>query len=244
MQLINSDCLSPSGLPSLPDQSVDMVLTDLPYGTTACKWDVVIPFEEMWEQLGRVCKPNAAIVLFGSEPFASALRASNFKMYKYDWVWEKNKGSGHLNAKKMPMKYHETISVFYKKPCTYNPQFTTGHAPMNYAKNKQSNIHGKYGEVENAHGSTIRGPRSILKFPVVNNDGTMDGGKFHPTQKPLALLEYLINTYTKEGETVLDFTMGSGSTGVACASKGREFIGMEMDIEYFKIAKKRVEEVV
>uniref|UniRef100_A0AAU8HZ45 DNA methyltransferase n=1 Tax=Klebsiella phage FKP3 TaxID=3231233 RepID=A0AAU8HZ45_9CAUD len=235
---MKGDCLE--RMKEIPDGSVDMILCDPPYGTTACKWDTVIPFEPMWEQLKRVIKPNGAIVLFGSEPFSSMLRVSNITMFKYDWIWNKNKGSGHLNAKRMPMKYHENISVFYSKPCNYNSQDSSGHKPMNYARNKQNNINGKHKSVINNKGTTKRKPRSVLEFSVVNNDGTTDGGKFHPTQKPVALLEYLIKTYTQEGESVLDFTMGSGSTGVACMNTDRKFIGIELDDTYYQIAKDRI----
>lgn len=236
--LMKGNCLE--RMKEIPDGSVDMILCDPPYGTTACKWDTVIPFEPMWEQLKRVIKPNGAIVLFGSEPFSSMLRVSNITMFKYDWIWNKNKGSGHLNAKRMPMKYHENISVFYSKPCNYNSQDSSGHKPMNYARNKQNNINGKHKSVINNKGTTKRKPRSVLEFSVVNNDGTTDGGKFHPTQKPVALLEYLIKTYTQEGESVLDFTMGSGSTGVACSNLNRKFIGIELDDTYYQIAKDRI----
>lgn len=232
------DCLEK--MKEIPDGSVDCIITDPPYGTTACKWDTVIPFEDMWKELKRVIKPNGAIVLFGSEPFSSLLRVSNLKMFKYDWIWEKNKGTGHLNAKKMPMKYHEMIHIFYSKPVTYNSQDSEGNKPMNYARNKQNNINNKHGSVVNNAGTTKRKPKSLLKFPVVNNDGTTDGGKFHPTQKPVVLMEYLISTYTNEGETVLDFTMGSGTTGVACKNLSRKFIGIEMDEGYFNISKERI----
>lgn len=241
MKLFNDDCLE--ALKKLDDNSVDMILCDPPYGTTVQTWDSVIPFGEMWKELHRVTKDNGAILLFGSEPFSTMLRASNIRNFKYDWVWSKNKGTGHLNAKKMPMKYHEIISVFYKKPVNYKPQDTDGHAPMNYAKNKQNNINGKHGSVVNDSGTTKRKPRSILEFPVVNNDGSTDGGRFHPNQKPVALLKYFIETYTDEGEVVLDFTMGSGSTGCACKELGREFIGIERDTEYFTIAKRRLEDL-
>ncbi|AFH21423.1 putative DNA methylase 2 [Cronobacter phage CR3] len=238
MKIYNEDCLSV--LKTLPDNCVDMVLCDPPYGTTPQSWDSVIPFQDMWVELHRVTKDNGPIVLFGSEPFSTMLRASNIKNFKYDWIWVKNKGTGHLNAKKMPMKYHETISVFYKKPVSYYPQETDGHAPMNYARNKQNNINGRHGSVETNTGTTKRKPRSLLEFSVVNNDGSTDGGRFHPNQKPVALLKYLIETYTLPGEVVMDFTMGSGSTGVACKELNREFIGMETDQGFFNSAIERL----
>lgn len=238
IQLWHGDCLEL--LKHIPDQSIDLVLTDPPYGTTACKWDSVIAFEPMWAELKRVIKPSSAILLFGSEPYSSLLRVSNLKMYKYDWVWEKNKGSGHLNAKIMPMKYHELIHVFGLGKINYFPIETAGHKPMNYAVNKQNNINGKHDGVVTDSKKTTRKPKSVLKFNMVNNDGSMDGGKFHPTQKPVDLLEYLIKTYTQDGEMVLDFTMGSASTGVACFNTGRRFIGIEKDEHYFQVAKDRL----
>ena len=204
-------------------------------GTTACKWDTVIPFDAMWERLNQLIKPNGAIVLFGSEPFSSALRMSNIKDYKYDWVWKKPRGTGHLNAKRQPLRDVENISVFYKKQCDYYPQFSKG-APYN-AKSGASQFEG-YGK-DNREGndnSGFRYPKQVLEFGVVER------GTVHPTQKPVALIEYLIRTYTNEGETVLDFTMGSGTTGVACINTNRNFIGIELDTEYFNIAKDRIAE--
>jgi site-specific DNA-methyltransferase (adenine-specific) len=215
-----------------------MVLTDPPYGTTACKWDVVIPFEPMWEELKRITKDNCAICLFGSEPFSSHLRLSNLKMYKYDWVWDKvNKFTGFLNAKKMPMTDYELISVFYKKQCTYFPQKRDG----NYVtRNSRGGSKGTYndGHLEDT-GRKIEGlnPKKIISFSSHNTKDI-----FHPTQKPVTLLEYLIKTYTLENDLVLDFTMGSGSTGVACKNLNRKFIGIEKDEKYFEIAKKRIKE--
>lgn len=237
-KLLLGDCLE--RMKEIRDGSVDLILTDPPYGTTACKWDSVVPFEPMWSELKRIIKSNGAIVLFASQPFTSALIMSNPNMFKYSWIWVKNKGSGHLNAKIMPMKYHEDVVVFGQGKTTYIPQETEGHSPMNYAVNKQNNINGKHDSVVSQAGTTTRKPRSILDFKVVNNDGSSDGGRFHPTQKPVALLEYLIKTYTQEGEIVLDFTMGSGSTGVACVNTDRKFIGVEMNEGYFNIAKDRI----
>ena len=231
MTLYKGDCLEV--MKSIADGSIDAIITDPPYGTTACKWDSVIDFELMWEQLNRTIKPNGAIVLFGSEPFSSALRMSNIKNYKYDWIWKKPKGTGHLNAKRMPMNDVETISVFYRKQCIYNPQFTEGRPYK--AKSGKSSFDG-YGK-ENRKGNDNKGkryPKRLLEFNVVERN------TLHPTQKPLELLEYLVNTYTNEKETVLDFTMGSGSTGVAAKNTNRKFIGIEQDENYFKIATDRI----
>ena len=216
---------------------VDAIITDPPYGTTACKWDSVIPFPEMWDRLNKLIKPNGAIVLFGSEPFSSALRMSNIKNYKYDWVWEKSKPSNFLNAKKQPMRKYENVSIFYKKQCLYNPQgLTIGK------QNKNSGTENTYGKVKKdfKQDITYTGyPHNILKFGnIVGKDA------IHPTQKPVALMEYLIKTYTNEGELVLDFTCGSGSTLVACQNTNRRGIGIEMDEGYFDIAKKHIEDTV
>ena len=240
IELLQGDCLEE--MKGIPDGSIDMVLTDPPYGTTACKWDSVIPFDEMWERLNKLIKPNGAIVLFGSEPFSSALRMSNIKNYKYDWIWEKAIGANPLLCKKRPMKYHENIIIFYKKQPTYNPQMTKGKL-----RNKKPEMFGKK-EDENWGGSmrSIKGidnindlyyPRSYQYF-----SNAYQKGKVHPVQKPVKLMEYLIKTYTNENELVLDFTMGSGTTGVACNNLNRDFIGIELDPEYFKIAKKRIYE--
>lgn len=231
VQLYKGDCMEQ--MANIPDGSVDMVLCDLPYGTTACKWDTVIPFEPMWEQYNRIIKGNGAIVLFGSEPFSTMLRYSNLKMFRYDWVWRKPKGSGFFNAKKMPMKNHEIASVFYKKLPTYNPQMKQGKA----YKCKQ----GYVGEYLDGGKEGIVTINEGVRYPVSVQDFNMDVG-YHPTQKPVALLEYLISTYTNPGETVLDNCMGSGSTGVACANTGRNFIGIELDEHYFDIAKQRIEQ--
>ena len=235
IDLRQGDCLEL--MKDIPDGSVDLVLTDPPYGTTACKWDSVIPFEPMWAELKRIIKPNGAIVLFGGEPFSSALRMSNIKQYKYDWVWEKNKASGHLNAKKQPLRKYEYISVFYGEQCTYNPQGTTKTIPksIKVSKSNRSNTFGA--EKDFITSGITNYPTTKLVFHNLWGNNAI-----HPTQKPVALLEYLIKTYTNEGETVLDFTMGSGSTGVACVNTNRNFIGIELDEEYFEIAKKRIEE--
>ena len=238
IQLIKGECIEQMKL--IPDGSIDAIITDPPYGTTACKWDSVIPFEPMWEQLNRIIKPNGAIVLFGSEPFSSALRMSNIKNYKYDWIWEKTQATGHLNAKKQPLRSNELISVFYKKQCTYNPQKTQGHKPMNSGVRKlsvqnKSEVYGKATKELPFGGNTDRYPRTNIVFKSDKQKSYL-----HPTQKPILLMEYLIKTYTNENETVLDFTMGSGSTGVAAVNTNRSFIGIEMDDKYFEIATNRI----
>ena len=227
------DCLEV--MQDIPDGSVDMVMTDPPFGTTACKWDVVIPFEPMWAQLKRIVKPNGAIVLTASQPFTSALVMSNVAMFKYCWVWEKNKATGHLNAKKQPMNSYEDIVVFYSNQVAYNPQMGQGVA---YSNNHLAGDQGEcYGETKGSSvkNVTTRYPRRNIQLPVDMK------AEFHPTQKPVALMEYLIRTYTNPGETVLDFTMGSGTTGVAAANTGRRFIGIEMDADYFAIASARIQ---
>lgn len=235
IQLYKGDCLEV--MKSIADKSIDAIITDPPYGTTACKWDSVIPFDLMWEQLNRIIKPNGAIVLFGSEPFSSALRMSNIKNYKYDWTWEKTKPSGHLNAKKQPMRKTECISVFYNKQCNYYPQGLikgefNNNRPSRGNKVKGNYVHGIERQIGISEYTNY--PNNILKYSNPNNN------TFHQTQKPLALMEYLIKTYTNENETVLDFTMGSGTTGVACVNTNRNFIGIEMDDKYFEIAKNRI----
>jgi DNA modification methylase len=236
MQLFNDDCLKV--LPTIPDNSIDLILTDPPYGTTACKWDSVIPFEPMWKELKRVAKDNSAIALFGSEPFSSHLRLSNLDYFRYDLIWLKTRPSNVFNAKKMFMKWHEIISIFYNKLPTYNPQFTKGKPSKRVIVSKSNKtIYGKTGaKIGYVHNNLgIRNPKTVLEFSNPNHNS------LHPTQKPVPLLEYLIKTYTNEGDTVLDFTMGSGSTGVACKNTNRNFIGIEMDKNYFDIAKNRIE---
>lgn len=244
INLMNGDCLEL--MKNIPDGSVDLILTDPPYGTTACKWDTVIPFEMMWVELKRIIKPNGAIVLFGSEPFSSALRMSNIKQYKYDWVWEKSRALGFMNAKNKPMNKHELISVFSNGACAngsknkmiYNPQ---GLLPLNkIVKGRKSSKadseghnFGRKSHKEELFQEWTNYPDQILKF-------NSEGKTVHPTQKPVALLEYLIKTYTQENETVLDFTMGSGSTGVAAKNTNRKFIGIELDETYFNIAQERM----
>jgi len=233
IKLIHGDCLNV--LSVISEKSIDLILTDPPYGTTACKLDVIIPFELMWCGLKPLRKDHAPIVLFGSEPFSSLLRISNLKEYKYDWTWVKNQATNHLHAKRMPMRKTENISVFFKKASWYNPQKTKGHLPTNSAKGCSNGViyHG-INKRDYDGGDTTRMPLDLQQFDCVNNYK-----KIHPNQKPLDLCEYLIKTYTNEGDTVLDFAMGSGTTGVACKNLGRSFIGIELDENYFNIAKQR-----
>ena len=232
--IYNEDCLE--GMKSIPDKSIDMILCDLPYGTTQCKWDTVIPFDPLWEQYNRIIKDNGAIVLFGSEPFSSHLRLSNLKNYKYDWIWDKVKGTGFLNAKRQPMRSHELISVFYKKQCTYNPQKTTGHKLKKTYRSKELQTE-VYGEMKNdyRYESAERYPKSIQTFSTDTQNTSL-----HPTQKPVRLCEYLIKTYTNEGEIVLDNCIGSGTTAIACLETGRHYIGYELDPDYYKVAQNRI----
>ena len=236
--LLQGDCLEL--MATIPSGSVDMVMCDLPSGTTQNKWDSVIPLEPLWLEYRRVCKPSAAIVLTASQPFTSALVMSNLTAFKYDWCWRKPKGTGHLNAKKQPMRDKEDVLVFYREQCTYNPQFTTGTPYKNKAGKDHSattSMTGSYGAYTNYREDNEgkRYPKQVIEFGVVER------GTLHPTQKPVALMEYLIKTYTNEGETVLDNTMGSGTTGVACGNTGRRFIGIERDLAYFNIALDRIE---
>ena len=223
----------------IPDGSVDMVLCDLPYGTTACKWDTVIPFEPLWAEYWRVAKPNAAIVLTGSEPFSSFLRLSCIKNYKYDWIWNKvNKFTGSLNAKKMPMVDNETVSVFYKKQCCYNPQLRQGSYTTRKTNGKRSTATTNPVADKIDVGRKVEGlqPKRILDIPSHNTTKEI----FHPTQKPVALFEYLIKTYTNEGETVLDNCAGSGTTAIAAENTNRKWICIEQEPEYYNKACFRV----
>lgn len=230
--LMRGDCLELMN--DIPDGSVDMILCDLPYGTTQNKWDAVIPFEELWSQYHRVCRKGAAIVLTAAQPFSSVLVASNLKDFKYEWVWVKSKITGVLNAKKMPVRKHEQILVFSTAPTIYNAQ---GLVACNVTRmdkvSHSSENYGKRGGVEYKQEWT-NWPRDVLEI-------ASEGATVHPTQKPVALMEYLIRTYTNEGDTVLDNCMGSGTTGVACVNTGRKFIGIEMDAGYFEIARQRIE---
>jgi DNA modification methylase len=231
--LLLGDCLE--RMKEIPDGSVDMVLCDLPYGTTACKWDSVISFEPLWEHYRRVCKKNAAIVLTASQPFTSALVMSNTEMFRYELIWEKTKSTGFLDCSYRPMRSHENVLVFYSSKPVYNPQKTQGD-PWNRGRVKRpKSCWGEQAEHYAENTSGLRHPKSVMLVPNPNNKSV------HPTQKPVALMEYLIKTYTNERETVLDNTMGSGTTGVACVNTKRNFIGIERDDTYFKIAQDRIE---
>jgi DNA modification methylase len=229
--LLHGDCLDL--LPTLEAGSIDMVLCDLPYGTTACKWDSVIPFEPLWREYKRVCKPNAAIVLTADQPFTSALIMSNIAGFKYRWTWDKKSPTGHLNAKKQPMRRTEEICVFCHGSVPYRPQGLVWNPRIKSRRTSSvgSASYGKHGETSLAEWQGY--PTNVLVF-------TADANKEHPTQKPVALMEYLIRTYTNPGDTVLDNTMGSGTTGVACVNTGRQFIGIERDAQYFQIAQRRI----
>ena len=243
IELMQGDCLEK--MKDIPDRSIDMILCDLPYGTTACKWDSVLPFDKLWEQYERIIKDDGAIVLTANQPFTSALIMSNPKLFRYEWIWEKSRPTGFPMAKHRPMKNHETIVVFSKSPATYTPSGFMKYYPQGVEECdriiKRTNKHKTVtngGDLGNEIHSNQKGfPKTILKIKNTNNDS-----KNHPTEKLVELMEYLIKTYTNEGDTVLDNTMGSGSTGIACKNLNRNFIGIELDPDYFKIAEKRINE--
>ncbi len=237
MKLIYGDCIEK--MKDIKSGTVDMVLVDPPYGTTNCKWDSVIPFHDMWEQLNRITKERCPTLIFSQMPFTGALWLSNKKDFRYEIIWEKPHATGFLNANKMPMKCHENIFVFYKKLPTYNPIKTSGHKRKTSTRGDiKSELYGKADKTV-YYDSTERYPRSVVKF---SSDKQKE--KLHPTQKPILLLEYLIKTYSNEGDTILDFTMGSGSTGVACANLNRGFIGIDNDKKYFDVAVNRINSTV
>lgn len=244
IQLLHGDCLEL--MKDILDKSVDMVLCDLPYGTTSCRWDSIIPFDFLWDSYKRIVKDNGAICLFGAEPFSSKLRLSNLEMFKYDWYWNKRSTSGFVNAKLKPMNTIEIVSVFSKGKTSNGNKNNMIYFPQGlklYNKNvKRGNKKGKentYYRLSTASNCNFQKftnyPRNYLEYPYQKN-------ALHPTQKPVPLLEYLIKTYSNEGEVVLDNTMGSGSTGVACVNTGRSFIGIEKDDHYFEVAKERIEQ--
>ena len=237
--LMQGDCLE--RMMEIPDGSVDMILADPPYGTTACKWDSIIPLDKMWEQLKRVIKPNGAIVMTASQPFTSILGSSNIKGLKYSWIWLKSRATGHLNAKKMPMKSFEDILVFCKEKPMYNPQGLILN-PRKVMNSKSHSLRGKDNKTSTVSGGIKHEEylQEYTNYPRQHLEFASEGNTVHPTQKPVALMEYLIKTYTNENETVLDFTMGSGTTGVACMNTGRKFIGIELDDKYYDIAKQRI----
>ena len=237
--LLCGDCLELMN--RIPDSSIDMVLSDLPYGTTRCRWDTPINLQELWKQYRRVVKENGAIVLFSAQPFTTELISSNKAMYRYEWIWHKTQAKNHLNAKRQPLRAHENIEVFYKKPPVYNPQMTHGHKRKVCTNNytREATGDGCYGSEKRKtfYDSTDRYPVDVQTFS--NGDQTH---RYHVTQKPVDLLAYLIQTYTNPGDVVLDNCMGGGSTGVACVQTGREFVGIELDPEYYQIAKERIEQ--
>lgn len=265
INLYNGDCLEVMDKLIEQGVKVDAIITDPPYGTTACKWDSVIPFDKMWERLNKLIKPNGAIVLFGSEPFSSLLRVSNLKNFKYDWIWEKQKASNFMGAKYGPLKYHETISVFSNNTHYYNPlRYLVLEIEDIFTMTKkrlkevfETKDYDRFGKVDKrktiknqktnkehlgnginrtrSEDDGYRNPKSVLKINKEINTN------LHPTQKPVALMEYLIKTYTNENETVLDFTMGSFTTAIACLNTKRDFIGIELDDNYFKVGTERVE---
>ncbi len=229
------DCLEL--MQQINDKSVDMILCDLPYGTTACKWDVVIPFEPLWEQYNRIIKDNGAILLFSQQPFTTDLINSNRKYFRYEIIWEKSKAVGFLNANKMPLRCHEVVLVFYRKLPTYNPQFTQGKPYTNKRSTGKptTSIYGQYKPIRTTNNDT-RYPRDVIRI----NGG--DGGSYHPTQKSVLLLEYLIKTYTNKFDKVLDNCSGSGSTGIACINTKRNFICIEQDESYVGMSRQRIED--
>ena len=232
VKTILGDCLEV--LPTIEDNSVDMLLADLPYGTTACKWDSVIPLDKLWEQYDRICKKNAAMVFTAMQPFTTILAASNIDNLRYEWIWEKPQGTNPMNVKIMPLKSHENILVFYREKPTYNPQMWYS-TPYSGFSSDTAKIGEVYGNAESKHRDNPEGsryPKTVIKHKQEKG--------YHPTQKPVGLMKYLIKTYTNEWDVVLDNTMGSGTTGVACVHTNREFIGIEKEEEYFKIAEKRL----
>lgn len=235
IQLLLGDCLDI--LPTLPPKSVDMVLADLPYGTTACKWDSIIPLGQLWPEIDRVCKLNAAMVFTTAQPFTTTLAASNMKNFRYEWIWEKPQGTNPLNAKIMPLKSHENILVFYRKKPLYVPQMwkSTPYTGFSSDVKALGEVYGsdtKSRHRDNPEG--LRYPKTVLRYAQERHG-------HHPTQKPVPLMEYLISTYTNVGDIVLDPTMGSGTTGVAAKNLKRNFIGIESDVEYFRTAKERID---
>jgi DNA modification methylase len=238
IDLILGDCLEV--MKTIEDNSIDAIICDLPYGTTNCKWDTVIPLDKLWFEYERIIKDNGAIVLNASQPFTSALVMSNPKIFKYEWIWQKSHATGHLNSKKQPLRQHESVCVFYKKQCTYNPQMidkTYLDKRTKSGADVDADVYNKFNKVERQIPVTKGYPKTIQYFATPFKGG--EGGK-HPTQKPLSLVEYLIRTYTNKGDTILDNTMGSGTTMVACKKLGRNGIGIEKEEKYFKIAQERV----
>ena len=234
MRLWHGDCLTL--MKDIDTNSVDMLLVDLPYGTTQCKWDSIISLKDLWIEYNRIIKDNGAMLFHCAQPFTSNLIMSNVKNFMYEWVWEKSKASNYLNAKKQPLRAHESIAVFYRKPPTYNPQMTQGEAYNKGTAKRETEVYGSQRAVE-VKSDGERYPRTVQYFVTAEKEG-----KLHPTQKPIALTEYFVKTFSNPGDVILDNTMGSGTTGVACVNLDREFIGIEKDKEYFDIAVERISE--
>ena len=234
MRLWHGDCLTL--MKDIDTNSVDMLLVDLPYGTTQCKWDSIISLKDLWIEYNRIIKDNGAMLFHCAQPFTSNLIMSNVKNFKYEWVWEKSKASNYLNAKKQPLRAHESIAVFYRKPPTYNPQMTQGEAYNKGTAKRETEVYGSQRAVE-VKSDGERYPRTVQYFVTAEKEG-----KLHPTQKPIAFTEYFVKTFSNPGDVILDNTMGSGTTGVACVNLDREFIGIEKDKEYFDIAVERISE--
>ena len=246
-KLINSDCIEV--MKKIEDKSIDMILCDLPYGTTKCKWDIVIPFESLWEQYNRIIKDNGVIALFGCEPFSSKLRMSNIKNYKYDWYWNKVQGTGFSTCKKQPLRVIETISIFYKKQPTYNTQMISREKIIdstNWKQDKRISENSRFASTDNSLSRKVYDKKYPINYIEINraSNECNNTKRLHPTQKPIELLEYLIKTYTEEGETILDNCMGSGSTGIACLNTNRKFIGFEQDELYYQKTVKRIEDII
>ncbi len=240
--IFNDNCFNI--MPLIKDKSIDAIIADLPYGRTNCSWDSILDLGKLWDEYKRIIKPNGVVILFAQTPFDKVLGVSNLEWLKYEWIWEKTQATGHFNSKKMPMKAHENILIFYDKLPTYNPQKTQGHNPINsYTKKAETvnktKIYGKVKKDVSGGGETDRYPRSIQVFSSDKQTNKLNGN-IHPTQKPLALLEYLVKTYTNKGDLVLDNVMGSGTTCLACKNLNRNFIGIEKEKEYFDIAFKRL----
>ena len=235
-RIYQMDCLE--GMKLIPNKSIDMILCDLPYGTTQNKWDSIIPLDKLWLEYERIIKDHGAIVLTAQTPFDKVLGVSNLKMLRYEWIWEKENGTGFLNAKRMPLKNHENILVFYKKPPTYNPQMRLGFKPYK-CKQGSGSESWNYDKSQGGHVSESDGERYPLSIIEFNRDKN----KLHPTQKPVALFEYLINTYTNKNDLVLDNCMGSGTTAVACILNNRKWIGFETEPKYIELANKRLEQI-
>ena len=235
-QVLLGDCLEV--MKDIPDGSIDMVLCDLPYGTTKCKWDTIIPFEPLWEEYRRVTKKNGAIVLTAAQPFTSVLINSNLKDFRYNWVWEKSKATGYLNAKKMPMKAHEDVCVFYRKMPTYNPQMWQSTPYNKGSAHRPTEVYGKQKEILVKNDSGLRYPRTVQYFKTAESEGKVH----HPTQKPISLFEYLIRTYTDEGQIVLDSCAGAGTTALAALNSQRNYICIEKEEAYYNVIRERIEQ--